>query len=52
MFVGASRSDAPGVIKAGFMKEGLAMLDTIFAISTLVFFSLSLLYVKFCDGLR
>jgi hypothetical protein len=28
------------------------MLDTIFAISTLVFFVLSVLYVKFCDGLR
>jgi len=28
------------------------MLDTIFAISTLIFFVLSVLYVKFCDGLR
>jgi len=28
------------------------MLDTIFAISTLVFFTLSVLYVKFCDELR
>src|ERR1700733_5633742 len=28
------------------------MLDTIFTISTLVFFVLSVLYVKFCDGLR
>jgi hypothetical protein len=30
----------------------MTMLDTIFAISTLVFFVLSVLYVKFCDGLR
>jgi hypothetical protein len=29
-----------------------AMLDTIFCISTLVFFVASVLYVKFCDGLR
>ncbi len=29
-----------------------AMLDTIFTISTLVFFVLSVMYVKFCDGLR
>ena len=29
-----------------------AMLDTIFSISTLIFFGLSVLYVKFCDGLR
>ena len=28
------------------------MLDTIFVISTLVFFVASLRYVKFCDGLR
>lgn len=28
------------------------MLDTIFTISTLVFFVGAVLYVKFCDGLR
>jgi hypothetical protein len=28
------------------------MLDTIFAISTVIFFTCSVLYVKFCDGLR
>ena len=29
-----------------------AMLDTIFVASTLLFFVVGLLYVKFCDGLR
>ena len=29
-----------------------SMLDTIFAVSTLVFFVAGILYVKFCDGLR
>jgi hypothetical protein len=29
-----------------------AMLDSVFTISTLIFFVLSGLYVKFCDGLR
>jgi hypothetical protein len=28
------------------------MLDTIFYLSTLVFFVAAVLYVKFCDGLR
>jgi hypothetical protein len=28
------------------------MLDTIFTISTLVFFLAAVLYTKFCDGLR
>jgi hypothetical protein len=28
------------------------MLDTIFFVSTLVFFLAAVLYVKFCDGLR
>jgi hypothetical protein len=28
------------------------MLDTIFTISTIVFFVLSVLYVKFCSGMR
>lgn len=30
----------------------MAMLDTIFSISTIVFFVFTVLYVKFCDGLR
>ena len=30
----------------------MPMLDSMFTISTLVFFVLSILYVKFCDGLR
>jgi hypothetical protein len=33
-------------------EERTAMFDTIFTISTLIFFGLSVLYVKFCDGLR
>ena len=34
-------------------EEGLnAMLDTIFLIATSVFFAVSVIYVKFCDGLR
>jgi hypothetical protein len=33
-------------------EERNAMLDSIFVISTLAFFVLSVLYVKFCDGLR
>ena len=36
----------------GSHEERTAMLDTIFAISTVLFFGLSVLYVKFCDGLR
>jgi len=28
------------------------MLDTIFLVSTLVFFVVAVVYVKFCDGLR
>ena len=28
------------------------MLDTIFMVSTLVFFAAAVLYTKFCDGLR
>jgi len=37
-----------------FATKGVqnAMLDTIFTLSTLVFFVASVLYVKFCDGLR
>jgi len=34
------------------MEGRTPMLDPIFAISTLIFFVLSVLYVKFCDGLR
>ena len=33
-------------------EERAAMSDTIFTISTVIFFVLSVLYVKFCDGLR
>jgi hypothetical protein len=33
-------------------KGKTAMLDTIFTISTFVFFVLSVLYVKFCSGMR
>ena len=29
-----------------------AMLDTMFSVATVVFFAASLLYVRFCDGLR
>jgi hypothetical protein len=34
-------------------KEGTkAMLDSIFAVSTVIFFGFAMLYVKFCNGLR
>ena len=47
-------SPSPNRTGSGMAIRGAqeTMLDTIFSLSELVFFVASLLYVKFCDGLR